>query len=83
MLCVTAAGEESSSRAAPRTLTMAHACGMTVAAEGVETRDQAAALLEMGCDMLQGYLYSRLASPGEFAGAVSIEKRGNKRRAMR
>jgi EAL domain-containing protein (putative c-di-GMP-specific phosphodiesterase class I) len=55
---------------------------MTVTAEGVETRDQEAALLEMGCDMLQGYLYSRPASPGEFAGALSIEKRGNKRRVM-
>lgn len=38
---------------------MARAFGMTTVAEGVETPSQAARLTELGCDKLQGYLYSR------------------------
>ncbi|WP_454827264.1 putative bifunctional diguanylate cyclase/phosphodiesterase [Paraburkholderia xenovorans] len=59
-------------------VTMAHALGMTATAEGVETREQATALFEMGCDMLQGYLFSRPASPAEFADALSDADLGNK-----
>jgi len=33
--------------------------GLTVVAEGVESKDQANVLQEMGCDLAQGYLYSR------------------------
>ncbi|MGA7782595.1 MAG: bifunctional diguanylate cyclase/phosphodiesterase [Paraburkholderia sp.] len=60
---------------------MAHTLGMTVTAEGVETCDQAAALREMGCDMLQGYLFSPATSPAELAKALSGANSGNKRRA--
>src|ERR1700722_15613382 len=38
---------------------MAHALGITTIAEGVETTSQAHRLMELGCDALQGYLYSR------------------------
>ena len=38
---------------------MAHNLGLHVTAEGVETEAQAARLLAMGCDALQGYLFSR------------------------
>ena len=38
---------------------LAHTFGMEVIAEGVETKEQAALLEEIGCDMAQGYLYSR------------------------
>jgi EAL domain-containing protein (putative c-di-GMP-specific phosphodiesterase class I) len=38
---------------------MAHAIEMTVVAEGVERADQQVLLWSLGCDRLQGYLYSR------------------------
>ena len=38
---------------------MAHAVGLTVVAEGVETREQEACLRALGCDLAQGYLYAR------------------------
>jgi len=39
-------------------LTLGHAMGLTVAAEGVETLDQQRFLVAAGCDVMQGYLYS-------------------------
>lgn len=39
-------------------LTMARSLGLLVTAEGVETEAQARTLLSMGCDSLQGYLFS-------------------------
>jgi diguanylate cyclase (GGDEF)-like protein/PAS domain S-box-containing protein len=38
---------------------LAHACGMTVTAEGVETARQARRLAELGVDYAQGFHYSR------------------------
>ena len=38
---------------------MAHALGIATIAEGVETTSQAHRLMDLGCDALQGYLYSR------------------------
>jgi diguanylate cyclase (GGDEF)-like protein len=40
-------------------IAMGHQLGMEVIAEGVETTDQLARLVELGCDMAQGYLISR------------------------
>ena len=37
------------------TIDMAHALGMVVAAEGVETEAQRVRLVELGCDRGQGY----------------------------
>jgi diguanylate cyclase (GGDEF)-like protein/PAS domain S-box-containing protein len=41
------------------TLTVAQSLHLAVVAEGVEREDQARALLEMGCRLAQGYLFSR------------------------
>ena len=41
------------------TIEMAHAVGLTVVGEGVETAEQAEYLHESGCDRAQGYLYAR------------------------
>jgi EAL domain-containing protein (putative c-di-GMP-specific phosphodiesterase class I) len=41
------------------TIDMAHALGLTVVAEGVETREQEDYLRACGCNRVQGYLYAR------------------------
>jgi EAL domain-containing protein (putative c-di-GMP-specific phosphodiesterase class I) len=43
---------------------LAHGLGLTVTAEGVETREQLQLLLELGCDVVQGYLISHPLEPG-------------------
>jgi EAL domain-containing protein (putative c-di-GMP-specific phosphodiesterase class I) len=40
------------------TIDMAHALGLTVIAQGVETIDQRDFLRDHGCDIAQGYLYA-------------------------
>jgi len=47
-------------------LGMAGDMGLSVVAEGIETRAQEAALLAMGCRVGQGYLYSKALPAGEF-----------------
>jgi EAL domain-containing protein (putative c-di-GMP-specific phosphodiesterase class I) len=49
-------------------IAMAHGLGMSTAAEGVELEGQAEALRAMGCDIAQGYLYSRPVAPDSFSG---------------
>jgi EAL domain-containing protein (putative c-di-GMP-specific phosphodiesterase class I) len=44
------------------TIDMAHALGMVVSAEGVETEEQRTRLVELGCDRAQGY---HLGAPEE------------------
>ena len=44
---------------------MAHALGMRVVAEGVETEAQARALRDLNCDELQGFYVSRPLRPGD------------------
>ncbi len=47
-------------------IVMAHALGMKVIAEGVETPLQHDLLLHAGCDYAQGYLFSRPVAASEF-----------------
>ena len=44
---------------------LAHTLGLNVVAEGVENPQQAAMLVDMGIDRLQGYLYSRPVEASE------------------
>ncbi|RMF19103.1 MAG: EAL domain-containing protein [Gammaproteobacteria bacterium] len=44
-------------------ITMAHSLGLDVIAEGVEDESQLAFLIEKGCDMAQGYFFSRPMPP--------------------
>jgi diguanylate cyclase (GGDEF)-like protein len=48
-------------------LAMARTLGMDVIAEGVETDDQREYLMEMGCELGQGFLFSRALAASEWA----------------
>jgi EAL domain-containing protein (putative c-di-GMP-specific phosphodiesterase class I) len=54
---------------------MAHSLGLKVAAEGVETVEQANFLREAHCDDLQGYLFSPAVPAEEFARFLQPQKR--------
>ena len=47
-------------------ITLAHALGMHAVAEGVESPRQRDRLRELGCDFVQGYLFSEPVSSAEF-----------------
>lgn len=51
-------------------IVMAHTLGMTVVGEGVETQEQEHYLRARGCDIGQGYLYSRAVPVDELAAAI-------------
>src|SRR5581483_10561292 len=53
-------GEDSADTAIVKSvIDLAHALGLVVVAEGVETADQVGHLRELGCDMAQGYFFAR------------------------
>jgi diguanylate cyclase (GGDEF)-like protein/PAS domain S-box-containing protein len=56
-------------------VTMAHGLGLEVIAEGVETLDQAYFLRSIGCEEMQGYLFSKPVEATAFAQLLRSEKR--------
>lgn len=50
---------------------LAHNLGLRVIAEGVETSDQLAVLCSLGCDEMQGWLYSRALSARAFEAMIA------------
>jgi EAL domain-containing protein (putative c-di-GMP-specific phosphodiesterase class I) len=44
-------------------ISLAKDMGMMVVGEGVESQLEASALLELGCDFLQGFYYGKPAAP--------------------
>jgi EAL domain-containing protein (putative c-di-GMP-specific phosphodiesterase class I) len=48
-------------------VSLGHALGLSIVAEGVETSGQLDALLALGCDRAQGYWFSGPREPTEFA----------------
>ncbi|CAI3794232.1 putative bifunctional diguanylate cyclase/phosphodiesterase [Pseudarthrobacter sp. MM222] len=48
----------------------AHALGLRVTAEGIETPAQAKYLMDRGCDSLQGYLFAKPAPASDLAGTM-------------
>ena len=48
-------------------IVMSHALGKWVVAEGAERQTQVAILRAMGCDLVQGYCFSRPLPPADFA----------------
>jgi diguanylate cyclase (GGDEF)-like protein len=51
-------------------LAMCHGLGIRVIAEGIETREQAARLIELGCHGGQGWLFGKARDAGETAGLL-------------
>jgi PAS domain S-box/diguanylate cyclase (GGDEF) domain len=62
-------GEDSAIVAA--VVSLGHALGLSVVAEGVETSGQLRELLALGCDRAQGYWFSGPRDPTEFAGLLN------------
>jgi EAL domain-containing protein (putative c-di-GMP-specific phosphodiesterase class I) len=52
-------------------LSLAHGLGINVVAEGIETPRQARRLRELGCDLGQGYMWSRPLTPERIEAALS------------
>jgi EAL domain-containing protein (putative c-di-GMP-specific phosphodiesterase class I) len=50
--------------------------GLTVTAEGVETREQERFLASIGCDEMQGYLFSRAVPEDQVAEMIADCRRG-------
>jgi len=55
-------------------IAMAHALGLRVQAEGVETQAQADFLRDCGCELAQGYLFARALPVDEFEALISKER---------
>jgi EAL domain-containing protein (putative c-di-GMP-specific phosphodiesterase class I) len=53
---------------------IAHALGLDVIAEGVETQQQASELVTLGCRSAQGYFYGRPQSPEMMNALLTLRK---------
>ena len=53
---------------------LAHGIGLTVVAEGVETEAQQSELIRQGCDLMQGYLFSKPVSEAEIDQLLSQKR---------
>ncbi|HZW21749.1 putative bifunctional diguanylate cyclase/phosphodiesterase [Noviherbaspirillum sp.] len=69
--------EENDCAIARAIVTMGQQLRQEIVAEGVETPEQMAFLRELGCDQLQGYLFSPPVAAGEFERMVRENKRLN------
>lgn len=56
------------------TINMCHAIGLQTIAEGVENREQLVCLRNYGCDLIQGYYYSRPLSEEAFYSYLSCNR---------
>ncbi len=59
------------------TITLAHALGLEVVAEGVETEAEVAELRSLGCDLAQGYYFWRPAPAQETAALLASSLRSD------
>jgi diguanylate cyclase (GGDEF)-like protein/PAS domain S-box-containing protein len=69
---VTGVADHADSRNIVRTvLSLADSLGLDTVAEGIETAEQADALIQLGCRSGQGYLWSPAVSPGDLEGLTA------------
>jgi diguanylate cyclase (GGDEF)-like protein len=54
-------------------IVLAHACGLRVVVEGVETTEHRQLLRELGCDLLQGFLLARPMPPGQLRASFGLD----------
>ncbi|HWS02334.1 MAG TPA: EAL domain-containing protein [Gammaproteobacteria bacterium] len=54
-------------------IALGHSLQMQIVAEGIETPEQCALLLQHGCDLAQGYLFSRPVPAEAFAQLLAVE----------
>ncbi len=67
------AASDSNAASVVRTvIAMSHGLGVTVIAEGVETREQLKFLMRRRCDQAQGYFFARPLSPERFVESVPV-----------
>ena len=55
-------------------IALAHSLSMKVVAEGVEREESAEILSELGCDEVQGFLYSEPLPPSELSTFLRSER---------
>ncbi len=67
-------GGEKDQAMARTIVSIAHEFGLSVAAEGVETKEQADFLSSIGCDLLQGYLLGRPLDVGQATAILSPKR---------
>ncbi|MFY9477116.1 MAG: EAL domain-containing protein [Aquabacterium sp.] len=53
-------------------VTLGHSLGMDVVAEGIETPEQHLILQHIGCDVFQGFLFSKAVPPEQFEALVRL-----------
>ena len=59
------------------TVNLAHAIGVLAIAEGVESDGQLTSIVELGCDLAQGYLFAHPAPPHEVTQQLTDQREGN------
>ena len=73
---VSGLGEDvSDTRIVTAIVSMAHALGLSVVAEGVETEVQRDAIRAIGCETAQGYLFGRPAARADVADGTALRRR--------
>jgi predicted signal transduction protein with EAL and GGDEF domain len=53
-------------------ISLAHACGLKVVVEGVETAEHQSLLQSLGCDLLQGFLLAKPMPPDQLKAALGL-----------
>jgi EAL domain-containing protein (putative c-di-GMP-specific phosphodiesterase class I) len=56
-------------------ITLGHALDLTVIAEGVETQEQLQYLMSLGCDVVQGFLFSKSLTASAFEELLVEQRR--------